>query len=112
MKEGEKRRGRERRVQEGADVEGGGGQQRNAYEFNLCLMYKLCIFNVCLRKMYVVVRTSCLIITKYITIYLKSKPSSYREILIKKSPIFKPSCLLCYGEVITKGSNCVIYVTV
>ena len=30
----------------------------------------------------------------------------------KKSPIFMPLCLLCNGEVITKGSNCVIYVTV
>ena len=30
----------------------------------------------------------------------------------KKSPIFTPSCLLCNGEVITKGSNCIIYVTV
>ena len=48
---------------------------------------------------------------KYITIYLKSKMSSNREILIKKLPIFKPSCLLCNGKVITKGS-CVIYVTV
>ena len=55
----------------------------------------LCMFNVCLWKMYVVVRTSvcvnvlnskeivCLIIMKYITIYLKSKLSSNREILIK-----------------------------
>ena len=49
---------------------------------------------------------------KYITIYLKSEPSSNQEILIKKSPIFMPLCLLCNGEVITKGSNCVIYVTV
>ena len=30
----------------------------------------------------------------------------------QKSPIFTPSCLLCNGEFITKGSNCVIYVTV
>mgnify|MGYP006890307648 FL=1 len=30
----------------------------------------------------------------------------------KKSPIFSPSCLLCNGEVIIKGSNCVNYVTV
>ena len=71
--------------------------------------------------MYVVVRTSvcvckrdkflkrsvCLIIMKYM--YLKSKPSSNREILIKKSPIFTPSCLLCNGEVIAKESYCVIY---
>ena len=27
----------------------------------------------------------------------------------KKSPIFSPSCLLCNGEVIIKGSNCVHY---
>ena len=33
-------------------------RQRNAYKFILCLMYKLCMFNVCLWKMYVVVRTS------------------------------------------------------
>ena len=49
---------------------------------------------------------------KYITIYLKPKSSSNRDILIKKSPIFMPSCLLCNGEIITKGSNCVIYVAV
>jgi len=78
-------------------------------------MYKLCMFNICLWKMYVVVRTSvcvnvlnskeivCLIIMKYITIYLKSKLSSNREILIKNRLLLL---------VITKGSNCVIYVTV
>ena len=33
-------------------------RQRNAYEFILCLMCKLCMINVCLWKMYVVVRTS------------------------------------------------------
>ena len=47
---------------------------------------------------------------KYITFYLKSKPCSRH--IDKKSPIFMPSCLLCNGEVITKESNCVIYVTV
>jgi len=35
-----------------------------------------------------------------------------RDVDKKKSPIFTPSCLLCNGEVITKGSNCVIYVIV
>ena len=50
----------------------------------------------------------CLIIMTYITIYLNSKPSSNID---KKSPLFTPSSLLCNGEVITKGSNCVFYVT-
>ena len=48
---------------------------------------------------------------KYITIYFKSKMSSNQDI-DKESRILTPSCLLCNGEVIIKGSNCVIYVTI
>ena len=37
--------------------------------------------------------------------------SSNRDIG-QESPIFTPSCLLCNRDVITKGNNCVLHVTV
>ena len=39
----------------------------------------------------------CLIIMKHITIYFKSKMSSNRDILLKKSPIFTPLYIECIG---------------
>jgi len=46
------------------------------------------------------------------TIYFMSKTVFKSRDIGQESPIFTPLCLLCNGEVITKGSNCVIYVTV
>ena len=44
--------------------------------------------------------------------YVCSCPIIKSRDIDHESPIFKPSCVLCNGEVINKGSNCIIYVTI